>query len=139
MTEPADDPKNLQTPPSPTGAPGAVPPTGGVPPEDARPASGTTAETRSATDDLADGIDLMLRAARKTLRSVDPRTEAAGAKALERLRALDEQAGEVARQRLGVELGELEKILGELGRDMASAVERVAKRVDGVIGRSRSD
>jgi hypothetical protein len=87
---------------------------------------------------LADGIDLMLRAARKAMRKVDPRIEAAGAQALERLRALDEQAGEMARQRLGVERGELEKILSDLGRDLAATVERVAKRVDGAFGRERS-
>jgi hypothetical protein len=137
MTEPAANPENVSDPASPAGAPGAIPPTGGVPPEDARSASGASAATRSATDDLVDGIDLMLRAARKALHSVDPRIEAAAAEALERLRQLDEQAGEAARQRLGVERGELEKILGDLGRDMASAVERVAKRVDSAFGRSR--
>jgi hypothetical protein len=130
----------LKTAPDPAeaaGAPGAVPPTGGVPPEDAPAAGAGPAETRSATDDLADGIDLMLRAARKALRSVDPRIEAAGAQALERLRALDDQVSEAARQKLGVEHGELEKILGELGRDLGAAIERVAKRVDGSFGRSR--
>src|SRR5690349_11005526 len=137
MTEPADDAENAPDPASPAGAPGAVPPTGGVPPEDAPPAFSASAETRSATDDLVDGIDLMLRAARKALHSVDPRIEAAAAEALERLRQLDEQASEAARQKLGAERGELEKILSDLGRDMASAVERVAKRVDSAFGRSR--
>jgi hypothetical protein len=137
MTEPAHDPQNAPEPASPAGAPGAIPPTGGVPPEDAPPTSGASAETRSATDDLVDGIDLMLRAARKALHSVDPRIEAAAAEALERLRQFDEQASEAARQSLGIERGELEKILSDLGRDMASAVERVAKRVDDALGRSR--
>jgi hypothetical protein len=137
MTELSDDPRTETEPASPARAPGAVPPTGGVPPEDARPASEGHAPTRSAAEDLTDGIDLMLRAARKTLRSLDPRIEAGAAQALERLRELDEQAEDAARQRFGVERGELEKILNELGRDVVSAVERVAKRIDGAFERVR--
>ena len=45
-------------------------------PSDTQP-SGAGHET-SAADDLADGLDLMLRAARKALRSLDPRIEEAG-------------------------------------------------------------
>jgi hypothetical protein len=137
MTEDADSQRNILDPNSPAGAPGAVPPTGGVPPEDAPPASGSAAETRSASDDLADGIDLMLRAARKALRAVDPRIEAGAALALQRLRELDEQAEEAARRKLGMDRGELEKMLSELGRDTMAAVERVTKRIDDAFTRPR--
>jgi CHASE3 domain sensor protein len=87
-------------------------------------------QQRSATDDLVDGIDLLLRAARKTLDKVDPRLETAAAAALERLREIDETVTAEARKRLGADAQQLESIARDLGRDLSDAVQRVASRVD---------
>jgi hypothetical protein len=111
-------------------APGAVPPTGGTPPEDASPSGDMHERQRSAADDLVDGIDLLLRAARKTLDAVDPRLEAAAAVALERLREIDETVTAEARKKLGADAQQLESIAKELGRELSDAVQRVASRVD---------
>ena len=124
MPRPAPPP----TPTNPTDAPGAVPPTGGVPPEDAGAAS--SPDSRSATDDLADGIDLMLRAARKALKSVDPGIEAAAARAVTRLQELDTQVLDSAREHLGAEQQKLEQLATEMGRDIAAVVKRVAERIE---------
>jgi len=124
MPSPAPPP----TPTNPADAPGAVPPTGGVPPEDAGPAA--SPDPRSAADDLADGIDLMLRAARKALQAVDPRIEAAAAQAVTRLQELDSQVLESARQGLEAEHQKLEELATEMGRDIAALVKRVAERID---------
>jgi hypothetical protein len=116
------------SPPNPSDAPGAVPPTGGVPPEDAGPAA--SADTRPAADDLADGIDLMLRAARKALRSVDPGIEAAAAQAVTRLQELDSKVMAAARENLGAEQRKLEQLAGDMGRDISAILKRVADRID---------
>jgi len=113
-----------------SGAPGAVPPTGGVPPEDAAPRGSHDANARSAADDLADGIDLMVRAARKALRTVDPGIEAAAARAVTRLQELDSQVLERARENLGAEQQKLETLAAELGRDITDVVKRAAERID---------
>lgn len=112
------------------GAPGAVPPTGGTPPEDAAPTGNAREGHRSAADDLVDGIDLLLRAARKTLDELDPRLEAAAAGALERLREIDETVTAEARKKLGADAQHLESIARELGRELSDTVQRVASRVD---------
>jgi len=124
MPRPAPPP----TPTNPADAPGAIPPTGGVPPEDAGPSS--SPDTRSATDDLADGIDLMLRAARKALKSVDPGLEAAAARAVTRLQELDTQVLDSAREHLGAEQQKLERLATEMGRDIAAVLRRVAESID---------
>ncbi|HWP07089.1 MAG TPA: hypothetical protein VNN72_15155 [Polyangiaceae bacterium] len=87
-------------------------------------------EHRSAADDLVDGIDLLLRAARKTLDAVDPRLEAAAAATLERLREIDETVTAEARKQLGADAQQLESIAKDLGRELSDAVQRVASRVD---------
>jgi hypothetical protein len=121
-----------------TNAPGAVPPTGGVSPEDAASAPGTQAHERSATDDLADGIDLLRRAARKALRSVDPRIEAAAERALSHLQELDEKTVEPLRQKFGpLDQKRLETLVTEVGREFQSALERVTERVEAALGRQR--
>jgi len=128
MPNPGDvtRPENAPSP----GAAGAVPPTGGAPPEDASPAGDMHEEHRSAADDLVDGIDLLLRAARKTLDAVDPRLEAAAAATLERLREIDETVTAEARKQLGADAQQLESIAKDLGRELSDAVQRVASRVD---------
>ena len=112
------------------GAAGAVPPTGGAPPEDAAPSGDMHEEHRSAADDLVDGIDLLLRAARKTMAAVDPRLEAAAAATLERLREIDETVTAEARKQLGADAQQLESIAKDLGRELSDAVQRVTSRID---------
>lgn len=116
-------------------APGAVPPTGGVPPEDAAGAGGAT--TRSASEDLADGLDLMLRAARKALHSVDPRLEEAAQRALARLQQLDADSSASLRDRSGIDPQQVRDLASEVGRELASTLERVTQRVEAVLGRRR--
>jgi hypothetical protein len=114
--------------------PGAIPPTGGVPPQDAPPAS-TADQDRSATDDLADGIDLMLRAARRALRAVDPGTEATAERLLIRLKQFDESVERQSQSKAALDRKQLDAIANEAGREIAALVERVAQRVETVLGR----
>lgn len=113
-----------------SGAPGAVPPTGGVPPEDAAPHTSHDPDPHSAADDLADGIDLMVRAARKALRAVDPGIEAAAARAVTRLQELDAEVLDRARENLSAEQQKLEALATEMGRDITEVVRRAAERID---------
>jgi hypothetical protein len=124
-------------PGEPATASGAIPPTGGVPPEDAGPAAKPGHDPQSAGDDLADGIDLLLRAARKALKSVDPRVEAAAQQAVTRLQALDAQAAEALRKNLGVDPRQIDELATEIGRDLVAVVQRVAERVEATFGRAR--
>lgn len=121
---------NVQTP----DAPGAVPPTGGVAPEDAPPAAQGPAAERSATEDLTDGIDLIRRAARKALGSLDPRVEAAAESAVKRLQELDDNAVEELRRRAGPEV---ERLASEVGREIEGFVARVAERVESVLSKKQ--
>lgn len=114
-------------------APGAVPPTGGVPPEDAHTGD-SEAKERSASDDLADGLDLLLRAARKAMHSVDPRLEAVAQRALGRLQQFDSEASAAWRERTGTDAEQLEKLATDVGKEIATVVERVANRVESVLG-----
>jgi hypothetical protein len=116
-------------------APGAIPPTGGVPPQDAPPAS-TAREDKSAADDLVDGIDLMLRAARRTMRSVEPRIEATAERVLLRLKQFDESIERQSQSRAALDRKQLEAIATDAGRDIAALVERVSRRVESVLGHS---
>jgi len=121
-----------------TNAPGAVPPTGGVSPEDSASAAGSQTHERSATDDLADGIDLLRRAARKALRSVDPRIEAAAERALSHLQELDEKTVEPLRQKFGpLDPKRLETLVTDVGREFQAALERVTERVESAFGNRR--
>lgn len=110
------------------GPEGAVPPTDGVPPEDAR--GGPTARERSAAEDLADGIDLLLRAARKAAGTVDPAVERVADQALRRLQALD--AGMTAEfEKRASELGpRLEQVARDTGNEVIDLVQRLARRIE---------
>ncbi len=116
-------------------APGAIPPTGGVAPEDAPPAADTARE-RSASEDLTDGIDLIRRAARKALGKLDPRIEAAAERAVKRLQELDTNAVEELRRRAGPEaLADIERLANEVGREIEGFVGRVAERVEAALSK----
>jgi predicted phage gp36 major capsid-like protein len=104
-------------------------------PADVPPHGAGAGHDRSATEDLADGLDLMLRAARKALHSLDPRIEEVGRKALERLEALDATALETAkRARQRLDVGKLEHAAQEAGREVVKTVERLAERIEAVFG-----
>jgi hypothetical protein len=133
VTNSPSDP-NAQAP----DAPGAIPPTGGVPPEDAPPVAGDTARERSASEDLTDGIDLIRRAARKALGSIDPRIEAAAERAVKRLRELDQTATDSFRRNVGGEvIDDVEQLANEVGREIEGFVGRVAERVESVLSKKR--
>jgi hypothetical protein len=117
-------------------APGAVPPTGGVPPEDAAANRGS-ARARSAADDLADGLDLLLRATRKAMHSVDPRLEAMAQRALGRLQQFDSEASTAWHERTGIDPKQVEKLASDAGREIATVVERLATRVESVFGAAK--
>ena len=119
-------------------APGAVPPTGGAAPQDAPPTASNPSETRSATDDLVDGIDLMLRAARKAMHSLDPRIEQAAERALNTLQEIDEKASEPIRRTVGaIDPKRVEALANDAGRELASLIERIAGRVESELGRRK--
>ena len=127
---------------------------GGRPDESARASS---EETASAARDLADGLDLMMRAARKALRGLEAgRLEEMGRKAKENLERLDPKAvselGRKAKEKVESldrkkveELGRkaaqkldprnIEEVAEEAGRELIAVVERVAERVDAVVSR----
>jgi hypothetical protein len=77
----------------------------------------------------------MLRAARKTLRSVDPRIEAAAARAVTRLQEFDDALAADLRRP-----AKAEPILGKLaldaGREMAGMVEQLAARLEKALAHS---
>jgi hypothetical protein len=79
----------------------------------------------------------MRRAARKALRSVDPRLEAATERALERLQELDAKSSASLRERTGIDPKQLDQLAADVGRELAAALERVTSRVEAVLGRSR--
>ena len=116
-------------------APGGIPATGGVPPQNGTPALSNSTDERAAADDLADGIDLMLRAARKSLRALDPRIEQAAERALTRLQQLDAGATAALKERAGLDAKKIENLAAEMGREIAAVVERVSTRVESVLGK----
>jgi len=127
---------------------------GGRPDESARENS---EETASAARDLADGLDLMMRAARKAVRGLDAgRLEELGRKAKENLERVDRKAvselGRKAKEKVESldratveDLGRkaarkldprnIEEVAEEAGRELIAVVERVADRVDSVVNR----
>lgn len=113
-------------------APGAVPPTGGVPPEDAGRIHSAVKE-RSAAEDLADGLDLLLRAARKTTHSVDPRLEEIAQQALARLQEFDSGSSSLWHERSGIDPRQVEKLAVDTGKEIAAFVEHIALGVESAL------
>jgi hypothetical protein len=117
-------------------APGAVPPTEGVPPKEGVGGAAPRSES-SAIEDLADGLDLMVRAARKAMRSVDPRIEETADRALRQLRELDAVALHEIGKVTGVDPKKIEQAADEAGREIARVVDTVAQRIDALFPRKR--
>jgi hypothetical protein len=116
------------------GPAGAIPPTDGVAPEDAAPAHPGPRE-RSAADDLVDGVDLLLRAARKAAGSVDPMIEKAAEQALQRLQTLDAGMTREFERHTGSAGPRLEQVAKEAGKEIADLVRRVSERIEASIKR----
>lgn len=111
-----------------SGPVGAIPPTQGVPPEDAP--GGPTTRERSAAEDLADGIDLLMRAARKAVGKVDPAVEQAAERALTRLQALDAGMTRELEKHATRLAPKLEQVARETGNEVADLVQRLARRIE---------
>jgi hypothetical protein len=107
--------------------------------EPAEPKDGATPPEEpesSASRDLAEGLDLMLRAARKALSRVNPtRIEAAGRRAVERLESLDPKTvGELGKKAAkNLDPRRIEEIAEEAGRELIHVIERVADRVESAV------
>ncbi len=94
-------------------------------------------EARSASADLADGLELMLRAARKAMRGIDPgRIEELGRRAVSSVENLDRRkVGEIGRKAArNLDPRRIEEIAEEAGRELLGVVERVANRVESAVG-----
>ena len=90
----------------------------------------------SASEDLAEGLDLMLRAARKALNRVNTgKLEAAGRRAVEKLETLDaRKVGELGKKAAkNLDPRRIEEIAEEAGRELINVIERVADRVEGAV------
>ena len=108
-------------------------------PQDAAPPGD---EPRSASRDLQEGLELMLRAARKAVKSVDPgRLEALGRRAVQNLETLDrKRVGELGRKAAkNLDPRRIEEIAEEAGRELLNVVERVAERVESAVAGTRSE
>ena len=100
---------------------------------------GRDGDERRASDDLAEGLELMLRAARKAVRDIDTgRIEELGRRARKSLENVNpktvEEFGRKAAEKLDPR--RMEEIANEAGRELINVVERVADRVDRAVAGS---
>jgi hypothetical protein len=94
-------------------------------------------QERTAADDLAAGVDLMLRAARKALKNIEPtRIEELGKRAMRSVEHLDRRKvtefGKKAAKNLDPR--KIEEVAEDAGRELMSVIERVAERVEDMLG-----
>jgi hypothetical protein len=111
-------------------------------PADPQAPAGAGEGRRSASQDLADGLELMLRAARKAVRSVDPsKIESLGRRAVGHLENLDrKRVGELGKKAArNLDPRRIEEIAEEAGRELLSVVERVAERVESAVSGTRGE
>jgi hypothetical protein len=88
----------------------------------------------TASKDLADGLDLMLRAAKKAVRNVEPaKLEELGKRALKGLESLD-SAGIGRKAARAIDVHKIEEIAQDAGKELLGVVERVAERVEAMVG-----
>ncbi|HMJ14260.1 MAG TPA: hypothetical protein VK524_22750 [Polyangiaceae bacterium] len=120
------------------GSPGPTDDTHAAPADPPEGAKNRTSDAeQSAADDLAAGLDLMLRAARKALKNIEPaRIEELGKRAMRSVENLDRKAvselGKKAAKNLDPR--RIEEVAEEAGRELMSVIERVAERVEDMIG-----
>ena len=87
----------------------------------------------SASKDLTDGLHLMLSAAKKALKNVDPnRIEEVGRRAIKNLENVDpKKVGDLGRKAAkNLDPRKIEEVAEEAGRELLSVMERVADRVE---------
>jgi hypothetical protein len=99
-----------------------------VPPEDASAPFGNT-YSRSVTEDLVDGFDLMMRASRKLADRPDPQLEECVERVVRELQQLEDAATAIAGDEREAEL---ERLCAESARELKRVVEAVAVRVESV-------
>jgi hypothetical protein len=95
-----------------------------------------------ASRDLAEGLELVLRAARKAVRQVESgRLEELGRRALGSLENLDKRkVGELGRKAAkNLDPRRIEEIAEDAGRELLNVVERVADRVEEIMSGSKRD
>lgn len=109
------------------------------PPADAPSADAPAADGRGASQDLADGLELMLRAARKVVKKVDPaKFESASRRAIDSLESLDaKKVGEIGKKAAkNLDPKKIEEVAGDAGRELLSVIERVADRMEKIVDRA---
>jgi hypothetical protein len=87
----------------------------------------------SASKDLTDGLHLMLSAAKKALKNVDPnRIEEVGRRAIRNLEQVDaRKVGDLGRKAAkNLDPRKIEEVAEDAGRELLSVMERVAERVE---------
>jgi len=94
----------------------------------------------SASRDLADGLDLMMRAARKAMRGFDRgKLEDLGRRAVRSVENLDpSQVGELGRKAArNLDPRKIEEVAQDAGRELMNVIERVSDRIDSMVTGSR--
>jgi hypothetical protein len=107
----------------------------GAPPEQEE-APGSATGQGGAAEDLAQGLELMLRAARKAVRNIEPsRLEALGRRAMQSIETLDaRKVGQIGRNAVkNLDPKRIEEIAEDAGRELLGVVERVAERVESAV------
>lgn len=134
----------LTMPSDPNAEAQAAPPAAGPASQQDEPSAREGAESgseRSAAEDLAAGLDLMLRAAKKALKNIEPtHLEELGKRAMRTVENLDRKKvsdfGKKAAKNLDPR--KIEEVAEEAGKELMSVIERVAERVEGLIGHKSS-
>ena len=103
------------------------------PPKEPSPSEPPDADDSRASKDLADGLQLMLSAARKALKRMDPsKIDEVGRRAIRNLENLDARKvasiGKKAAKNLDPR--KIEEVAEDAGRELLSVVERVADRME---------
>jgi len=94
----------------------------------------------SASRDLADGLDLMIRAARRAMRGFDRgKLEDLGRRAVQSVEDLDPgRVGELGRKAARkLDPRKIEEVAQEAGRELMNVIERVSDRIDSMVSGSR--
>ncbi|MEZ4222415.1 MAG: hypothetical protein R3B13_15865 [Polyangiaceae bacterium] len=110
--------------------------------ESAGPSERPRPDARGASQDLADGLELMLRAARKVVKKVDPtKIESAGRRAMESLESLDtKRVSEIGKKAAkNLDPKKIEEVAGDAGRELLNVIERVADRMEKIVDRAMHD
>lgn len=103
------------------------------PPKEPSPSEPPESDPSRASKDLADGLQLMLSAARKALKRVDAgKIEEVGRRAIRNLETIDaKKVGQIGKKAAkNLDPRKIEEVAEEAGRELLSVVERVADRME---------